>query len=86
MGSCVCGEMNRNEMLQSGLGKSAEKYNNECISITVKHGGRVSLCLAAGIGVLLHCENAFNDFDYRRILQNGLIDSHAQMKSCYLEK
>jgi len=43
------------------LRKSGEKYNNKCISTTVKHGGRGVIVwgafVAAGIGELLHCEN-----------------------------
>jgi len=61
-------------MLQSCVWKSAEKYNNKCIS-TVKHWGRVSLCgelLTAGIGKLLHWEKSFNTLELSRWLQNGL--------------
>ena len=40
--------------------RSGEKYNSECISTTVKHGGRGAMVwrafLAAGTGKLLHCE------------------------------
>jgi len=38
------------------LRKSAEKYNNKCISSTVKHRGRGVINCAAGIGKPLHCE------------------------------
>jgi len=53
------------------LRKSGEKYNNKCISTTVKHGGRVSLLAATG--ELHRCEKLFNAFRVWRILQNGLL-------------
>jgi len=39
------------------LRKSAEKYNNKCISTTVKHGGRVSLSAEP---FQLHCKKPSN--------------------------
>ena len=51
-------------------------YNSECISTTVKHGGRGVMVWgafsAAGTGELLHCEKSINALESRRILQKGL--------------
>ena len=55
--------------------RSGEKYNSECISTTVKHGGRGDIVCgafsAACTGQLLHCEKQKNALEYRRILKKG---------------
>jgi len=55
--------------------KCAEKYNNKRISATVKHEGRVLVCVESfqmSIDELLHWENSFNGLEYRRIM-HGLL-------------
>jgi len=61
----LCGVMNHKNKLHGDSPerchrKSAERYNNKCISSTVKHGGRAVIVwrafLDAAIGELLHCE------------------------------
>ena len=77
----LCGMMNQDFscMLTSRevFSKIRLKYNSECISTTVKHGGRSVMAWgafsAAGTGELLHCEKSINALEYRRILQKGLL-------------
>ena len=57
--------------------RSGEKYNSECISTIVKHGGRGAMVwgafIAVGTGELLHYEKSINALEYRRILKKGLL-------------
>ena len=48
---------------------------NECISTTVKHGGRCVMVWGAfsAAGELLYCKKSINALEYRRILQKGLL-------------
>ena len=65
------------------LRKSAEKYNNKCISTTVKHGGSGAIVWGAFLaaGELLHCEKSFTALEYRTILQNGLLPTNEKLLS-----
>ena len=69
-----CGVMNQDF---SCIRISGEKFNSECISNTVKHGGRSVMVWgafsAAGTGELVHCEKSINALEYMRILQKGLL-------------
>ena len=57
----------------------------ECISTTVKHGGRGVMVWgafsAAGTGELLHCEKSIHSLEYRRILHKGLIPTIEKLSS-----
>ena len=63
---------------------SGEKYNSECLSTTVKHGGRGVMVWgafsAAGTNVLLPCEKLWNTGEYCR--KAGF----PQSKSCVLKR
>jgi len=71
--------------LQSGAFENLLRNIIINASLAVKLGGRGVIVwgafLAAGIGELLYCEKSFNAFEYRKILQNGLLPTSVKFFS-----
>lgn len=64
---------------QRCLRRSGERFNSECLSSTVKHGGGGIMVWgvfsASGVGELVRCDKPIIAKEYQKILQKGLIPS-----------